>query len=456
MKKFSRTISGVTPVAVMAKPIGCPNNCVYCPSYAEAPKSYTPDSPAVIRARKFNFQPDEQVLARLNMLKQMGHPVEKVELIVMGGTFLAYPKEYQYDFIKRCFDAMNHRESSNLEEAKKINETSQNRCVGLCIETRPDWCGEEEITRMLEFGTTRVELGVQLIDDAIYKLVKRGHTVNDVTHATKLLKEYGLKVHYHWMPGLPGSNPEHDLELTHRLFEDERFKPDGLKLYPTVVIEDTELEKWYRQGQYHPYTMEELVHLMIQIKSTVPGYIRISRVMRDIPTKFIIAGCKDLALRDSLKKRMDELNVYCHCTRCREYGHRAKDGWKFGEPSLKRTDYLASGGREIFLSYEDAKETIFGLLRLRINEHIPENGYKAIIREIHVYGSEVPLGERKEDAIQHTGLGRKLIQAAERISQEEFGANQLAIISGVGARSYFRNEFGYRLERTYMVKHLAN
>ncbi len=456
MKKFSRTISGVTPVAVMAKPMGCPNNCIYCPSYPDAPKSYTPDSPAVIRARKFNFQPDKQVEARIDMLKQMGHPVEKIELIVMGGTFLAYPREYQNEFIKRCFEAMNKRESSDLNEAKKINETSENRCVGLCIETRPDWCGDEEINRMLEFGTTRVELGVQLIDDEIYRLVNRGHTVADVNNATKLLKEHGLKVHYHWMPGLPGSTPEHDLELTRLLFTDERFKPDGLKLYPTLVIEGTELEKWYREGQYHPYSIEELVDLMIQIKSAVPGYIRISRVMRDMPTKFIVAGCKDLALRDSLKKRMDELNIYCHCTRCREYGHRSKKGWKFGEPHLKRTEYLASGGREIFLSYEDAGETIFALLRLRINEHIPENGYRAIIREIHVYGSEVPLGEHKEDAIQHTGLGRKLMQEAERISYEEFGADKLAIISGVGARSYFRNEFGYELERSYMVKNLIS
>jgi elongator complex protein 3 len=456
MKKFSRTASGVTPVAVMVEPIGCPGECVYCPTFEEAPKSYTPDSPAAIRAIRSNFEATKQVHERLNMLSSMGHPVDKIELIIMGGTFLAYPEDYQYKFIKECYDALNGQDSSSLEQAKSINETAVHRCVGLCIETRPDWCSEQQILNMLEFGTTRVEIGVQILDDDIYRLVKRGHTVSDVINATSLLRQYGLKVHYHWMPGLPGSSPQHDLELTRQLFSDEAYKPDGLKLYPTVVVEGTELEKWYNNGTYQPYSLDELVKLMSDIKSVIPGYVRISRVMRDLPTKFIVAGCRDLALRSTVQKYMDEIAFNCHCIRCREYGHRAKKGWKFGEPRLKRMDYQASGGHEIFLTMEDEMETIFGLLRLRINVTYPSNGYKGIVREIHVYGSEVSLGERKTDAIQHKGLGGKLLQEAERIASQEFTVEKLAIISGVGARNYFRNDFGYELEGAYMVKNLTS
>lgn len=456
MKKFSRTASGVTPVAVMAEPKGCPGQCVYCPTYPEAPKSYTPDSPAAIRAIKCNFEAEKQVTQRIQTLSEMGHPVDKIELIIMGGTFLAYPEGYQYQFIKECYDALNKKKSSSLEEAKKSNENAIHRCIGLCIETRPDWCNEEQIKQMLEYGTTRVELGVQILDDEIYRLVKRGHTISDVINATALLRQYGLKVHYHWMPGLPGSSIEHDLELTARLFSDENFKPDGLKLYPTVVVSGTELETWYQRGDYQPYSMAELVEIMTGIKSIIPGYVRISRVMRDLPTKFIVAGCKDLALRGTLKKRLDEINFKCRCTRCREYGHRAKDGWRFGIPELKRINYRASEGTEVFLTMEDENETIFGLLRLRINDIPPVNGYKAIVREIHVYGSAVPLGERKSEAIQHKGIGSRLLMEAERISAGEFQVNKLAIISGVGARNYFRNEFGYHLEGAYMVKELKN
>ena len=441
-------------MAVMAEPLACPGRCVFCPTYLEAPKSYTPDSPAVIRARHCGFDPGQQVEQRIKTLTSMGHPTNKIELIVMGGTFLAYPEDYQYKFIKACYDALNRQESSSLEEAKTLNETSEQRCVGLCIETRPDWCDESQIKHMLDFGTTRVEIGVQTIDDDIYKLVKRGHTVADVIKATRLLKEYGLKVHYHIMPGLPGSNPVHDIELARRLFEDQSFKPDGLKLYPTLVVAGTELEQWYNNDKYQPYSAEDLVKIMISIKSSVPGYVRISRVMRDIPTKFIVAGCKDLALRGSLKKRMEELNVKCHCIRCREYGHRAKDGWKLGEPNLKRIDYQASGGHEVFLTCEDENETIFGLLRLRINMDPNSRGHFATVREIHVYGHEVPVGIQGE-AIQHRGIGNRLFREAERIARDEFKANTLAVISGVGARDYFRNEFGYRLENAYMVGNLS-
>lgn len=440
---------------MMVSPQGCPNSCVYCPTYSEAPKSYTPDSPAVLRAKKHSFEGDSQVRERIRNLSDMGHPVDKIELIIMGGTFLACPEEYQYKFIKDCYDSLNGTMSASLEEAKHINETSQHRCIGLCIETRPDWCTEKLVKRMLEFGTTRVELGIQAIDDDIYKLVHRGHTVQDVVDATRLLKEHGLKVHYHWMPGLPGSTPIHDLEMSRALFSDDRFKPDGLKLYPTLVVEGTELEKWYREGTYQTYSTDELVDLMVDIKMSVPGYVRISRVMRDIPTRFIVAGSKDLALRGTIRNRMKEKNLKCRCIRCREHGHRARDGWKFGEPQLKRMDYESCGGHEVFLTFEDSKDSLFGLLRLRINSHIPENGFEAIVREIHVYGTEVPVGEHDENAVQHKGLGGRLLAEAEKIASAEYGASELAIISGVGARDYFRNEMGYSLDRGYMVKKLG-
>ncbi len=448
MKKVSRTISGVTPVAVMAKPFPCTGKCVYCPSSPEAPKSYTIESPAVLRARSCGFDARKQVEVRLKTLAGMGHPCDKVELIIMGGTFLCYPLDYQYQFVKDCYDALNGVLSGSLEEAKKLNEHAEHRCVGLCIETRPDYCGEKEIERLLDFGATRVELGVQTLDDDIHRLTKRGHGVAEVVSATRLLRDYGFKVYYHWMPGLPGSTPEHDLELSHQLFEDLRFRPDGLKLYPTLVVRGTELETWYWSDRYRPYGDEEMISLLIAIKTSVPQYVRISRLMRDIPSKFIVAGCKDLALRGSIRKRMADAGLGCQCIRCREYGHRSRDGWTIGEPSLTRMDYETFGGKEVFLSYQDGNGTLFGILRLR------KNGGKAIVRELHVFGPEVPLGEKIERAAQHQGLGEKLLREAEKIARDEFKAQTLLVLSGVGAREYYR-ALGYSLVGAYMVKVLC-
>ncbi len=459
MRKFARTISGVTPVAVMTLPMKCPGQCLYCPTFSDAPQSYTPESPAVLRARKCSYDAKQQVKLRLKILSEMGHPTDKVELIVMGGTFMACPEDYQYQFIKDCYDALNGMESATLEEAKQLNETANHRCTGLCIETRPDWCQQETVDRMLEFGTTRVELGVQTLNDEIYRLVRRGHKVADVVKATALLREHGFKVHYHWMPGLPGSTPEKDLELSRVLFDDDNFKPDGLKLYPTVVVAGTELEKWYRDGRYQPYDINTLVNLMVEIKSIVPIYVRISRVLRDIPAKFITAGCKN-SLRDMIRQRMRRKAVECKCIRCREFGHRAQDGWEIGEPHLVRMDYRASGGREIFLSFEDGSETLFGLLRMRIQaKSIPAlrqefYGNLALIRELHIYGPEVPLSEQKSEAVQHKGLGKALLQEAERIAGEEFQAQQMVVLSGTGAKEYYRAEFGYSSQGDYMVKKL--
>ena len=448
MKKASRTISGVTPVAVMTKPFACPGKCVYCPSSPEAPKSYTVESPAVLRARSCGFDARKQVEVRLKTLAEMGHARDKIELIIMGGTFLSCPRDYQYEFIKDCYDGLNGATSSSLEEARKLNEDAEHRCVGLCIETRPDFCGEEEIRTMLDFGATRVELGVQTLDDEIHCLTKRGHGVAEVVSATRLLRDCGFKVYYHWMPGLPGSTPEHDLEQSRQLFEDPRFRPDGLKLYPTLVVRGAELENWYRDNHYRPYRDEVMTDLLIAIKVLIPRYVRISRLMRDIPGKFIVAGSRDLAMRGTIRKEMEQAGVRCGCIRCREYGHRRRDGWPVGEPCLTRSDYETLGGKEIFLSYEDENETLFGLLRLRVN------GQKAIVRELHIFGPEVPLGKRLEQGAQHHGLGEGLLREAERIAGEDFKAPRLSVLSGVGAREYYRS-LGYRLEGAYMVKDLG-
>ncbi len=459
MRKFARTISGVTPLAVMTGPMSCPGRCLYCPTYADTPQSYTPESPAVLRARKCDYDARRQVELRLKIFTDMGHPTDKIELIIMGGTFLAQPVDYQYQFVKDCYDGLNGVVSDTLQEAKKINETAAHRCTGLCIETRPDWCGQAEIERMLEFGATRVELGVQTLDDDIYQLVRRGHGVEEVVKATALLREYGFKVYYHWMPGLPGSNPQKDLDMSRMLFTDERFKPDGLKLYPTMVVEGTELERWYREGRYLPYEDETMVDLTIGIKSIVPGYVRISRVLRDIPSKFIVAGLKD-SLRDIVREKMKRDGIKCRCIRCREYGHRARAGFTIGEPHMARMDYDASEGKEIFLSFEDENETLFGLLRLRIqSKPVPAlgqglNGNVALIRELHIFGPEVPISGQVSGAAQHKGLGKALLREAERIAREEFQADRMFVLSGTGAKEYYRIEFDYAPEGDYMVKAL--
>ena len=459
-RKFARTISGVTPLAVMTRPMRCPGNCVYCPTYPDAPQSYTPESPAVLRAKTSDFDAAGQVRVRLKMFEDMGHPTDKIELIIMGGTFLAQTIDYQYQFVKDLYNALNGVEAASLEDAKRINETARNRCTGLCIETRPDWCGDAEIKRMLEFGTTRVELGVQALDNDIYELVRRGHGVDAVVKATALLRESGFKVYYHWMPGLPGATPEKDLEMAQLLFADDRFKPDGIKLYPTMVVQGTELEKWYRDGRYQPYDDATMINVIIQIKTLVPRYVRISRVLRDIPSKYIVGGLKD-SLRDIVKEQMKQQGLACHCTRCREYGHRTFAGRITGEPKLVRMDYEAADGKEIFLSFEDDNETLFGLLRLRIqSKPIPalgrgKKGDEAIIRELHVFGAEVPLSEKQDSAAQHKGYGKALLREAERIAKEEFNAGRMAILSGTGAKEYYRVEFGYEPQGDYMVKNLV-
>lgn len=455
MRKPTKTISGVTPVAVVISPRKCPHGtCLYCPSL-NVPQSYTPRSPAIMRAAKLRYDPLKQIVARLKAFKAMGHPTDKIELIIMGGTFLAYPHEYQYKFIKKCYDALNSSRSKNLEQAKKRNEKAQHRCVALCIETRPDFCSDEDIKRMLEFGCTRVELGVQAVDDKIYKINKRGHTVKQVIEATKRLKDAWFKVFYHIMPGLPGSSPRKDLRMFRKLFSDEKFRPDGLKIYPTQVILGSQLVKEFEKKKYEPYSDNELVELLVKMKSKVPEYCRIMRVMREIPPEYLVAGTIRIDLRKVVNDVMKQRGLKCQCIRCREIGFVQRDNPKKKidmNLKSKMIEYKASGGKEIFLEIVNRDNVLFGLCRLRVRKEKKE--IKGAIRELHVYGQSLPIGERSKNKLvsQHKGIGKELVEKAEEIAKNN-GVKELYVIAGIGAREYFYKQ-GYKLNGPYVSKNL--
>lgn len=442
-RKPTKTISGVTPLAVMIKPGKCKHgSCLYCPSL-NVPQSYTPESPAVLRAKALNYNPYEQVKSRLNAFRIMKHPTDKIELIVMGGTFLSYPEKYQNNFIKQCYDALNNKNSKTLNQAKKLNEKAKHRCIALCIETRPDICSDKLIKRMLNFGATRCELGVQIIDDKIYKKINRGHSVKDVIDATKRLKDAGFKIGYHIMPGLPGSNVNHDIRLFKKLFSDENFKPDQLKIYPCQVLKGSDLEKLYKKGKYKPYTDKQLVKLITKLKSFVPEYCRIMRIMREIPPAYLVAGTLKIDLRKIIENK-----TKCRCIRCREIGFALREKKKVDKKiKLKTIKYNASEGKEFFLQFVNKDNIIFGLCRLRIRDD------KAFIRELHVFGKSLSLGKKpsgEKNEYQHKGLGKKLMNEAERIARQN-KCRKIFVISGVGVRDYYRN-LGYKLENEYMTK----
>ncbi|MFP4115755.1 MAG: tRNA uridine(34) 5-carboxymethylaminomethyl modification radical SAM/GNAT enzyme Elp3 [Candidatus Aenigmatarchaeota archaeon] len=453
-RRPSRSKSGVSIVAVMSSPERCPHGtCLYCPREEEAPQSYVYEEPAVMRARQNDFDPYKQTKRRLEQLELTGHHANKIELIVMGGTFPARDHSYQKSFVKGCFDALNQERSGSLQDSKRKNESAEHRCVGMTLETRPDFCGKKEIGRMLNLGTTRTELGVQVPDDKIYEKVNRGHRVEDVVQATKLLKDSGLKVTYHYMPGLPGSDPEKDLDYFKRLFSDERFMPDSLKIYPTLVVKGSDLEEWYREGKYEPYDDEELINLLREVREEIPPWVRVMRLHRDVPAQAIVAGCKKSNLRQIVTEEMEDRGERCRCIRCREVGRVEADRGDLDFELMERK-YRASGGKEYFLSFENREEDVIAaLLRLRI----PDEPFReeldretGLVRELHVYGPEVPVEE--DGNVQHSGFGRGLLKEAEELS-EEGGMEKIAVISGVGARNYYR-KFDYRLEGAWMCKGL--
>lgn len=448
MIKPTKTISGVAPVAVMLPPRKCPHGtCLYCPTL-NAPQSYTPESPAVLRAKSCDYDAYRQVRTRLNALKKMNHPVGKIELIIMGGTFLSYPKEFQTDFIKKCYDALNNRKSKTLEDAKRINETAEHRCAALCIETRPDFCADLHIKDMLMFGATRVELGVQAIDDKIYEKVNRGHKVSDVINATERLKKTGFKVGYHLMPGMPGSNAKKDLKMFRKIFSSKEFRPDQIKIYPCQVLKGSGLEKLFYNREYVPYTKEETKELLIEMIRRTPRYCRIMRIMREIPLFYLTSGIKNMDLRREVENEIREKGFKVKEIRFREIGFALRDKRKIKEGlKIRVKKYSASDGKEYFIEAVNKDDILFGLLRLRI-----EKGERpAMVRELHVYGPTLDVGRKATGEYQHKGIGKTLLKKAESIVRK----GRIKIISGVGVREYYRC-LGYALdkERIYMEKSL--
>ncbi|MEK7161005.1 MAG: tRNA uridine(34) 5-carboxymethylaminomethyl modification radical SAM/GNAT enzyme Elp3 [Patescibacteria group bacterium] len=491
-RRAVRTLSGVAVVTALTKPHPCPGHCLYCPNEKGLPKSYLKNEPAAHRAWLVKFDPFEQVRVRLKALKDNGHPIDKIELIVLGGTWSAYPENYQYWFIKECFRAVNcqalsakRQSQKDLKTVKKQlkqeqhkNETAKNRIVGLTLETRPDYINLNEIKKLRDLGCTRVELGVQSVFDDVLKKNQRGHNVAATIAATRLLKNAGFKINYHLMLNLPGSTPARDLAVFKKVFIDSDFQPDLLKIYPCAVLRTAPLYQLWQKGGYRPYSTKQLVGLLLKIKRLIPPYVRIQRIIRDIPKQDIIAGNKISNLRQLIDNSGQKR---CACIRCREARRQSVN-----PSSLKlfRQDYPASAGQEIFLSYESPdKKRLYALLRLRIpclNYNAPRKGAwpprgftprpplklsgdkeellpvlrnAALIRELHTYGQMVKIGQQEKQKTQHSGLGKKLLAAAEKIVKQETSCKKIAVISGVGAREYYK-KLDYKLKDEYMVKNI--
>ena len=465
-RKHIRTISGVTVVAVMTKPTPCPKTepCAYCPGGPSlgSPQSYTGFEPAAMRGRQNRYDPYRQVRSRINQLESIGHIVDKIELLIMGGTFPATPKKYQTRFIQRCLDAITQQKSHSLTEAKKQAETSHIHNVGITVETRPDWAKQTHVNLMLDMGVTRVELGVQNIYNDMYRQVNREHTVQDVKDATRIVKDAGLKAAYHMMPGLPGSSPKRDLNAFKTIFTSPDYKPDMLKIYPCLVIKGTKTYEWWKNDTYQPYTTEQAAELVAEIKKIVPPWVRIMRVQRDIPAQLIEAGVRNSNLRQLAQQKLKEQNMRCRCIRCREVGHRwLKDHIK---PNLNKTEiqiitFKASEGTELFISAENsASDILIGYLRLRIpsaKAHRPEITAQpsSIVRELHIYGPVVQVGKRHAKAWQHKGYGQQLLAEAERITHEEYNRSKITVTSALGTKQYYK-QLGYHYDGPYMSKAL--
>jgi elongator complex protein 3 len=461
--KPTRTLSGVAPVAVMTSPYPCPHGkCLPCPGGPDhpfkSPQSYTGEEPAAKRAREHGYDPYAQVHARLEQFETLGHRVEKVELIVMGGTMTARPEEYQQAFVARCIEAMNAYPANSpaaaappVSTVEEENEISAVRCVAITFETRPDWCKREHIDRMLEMGVTKVELGVQHVDDGILAFNRRGCTVADTVNANQLLRDAGIKVGFHLMPNLPGSSIEVDRRMFEKIFSDSRFKPDFLKIYPTLVTPGSEIEDLWKKGLYAPYDEDALLDLIAYAKSLIPEYTRLSRIQRDIPAKLIVAGSKHSNFRQLAQDRLFQHGKHCRCIRCREIG-RLPSG---SESEIQEITYACCGGTEHFISTV-AKDSLIGFVRLRFPSSVyrPELAGAALVRELHVYGSLVPVGETalETDEWQHRNHGRILLSRAEEIAGAA-GFERLAVMSGIGVRPYYKRQ-GYVRRGPYMIKEL--
>lgn len=456
LKSPTRTLSGISPLAIMPLPAPCGGKCIYCPRVEGAPQSYTGFEPTTMRAIQSGFSAQLQIRSRLKQYAQQGHETGKCHLIVMGGTFLNVDEKYRNEFMKEAFETLNGKKAATLRAAIDANERAPHRAIGVTFETRPDFGFEVQSSEMLSMGGTQVELGVQALSDRVYKTVRRGHSLADVVRSTRVLKNSGFKLCYHMMPGL-FSTPKQDVSYFKRLFSSPDFQPDMLKIYPVLVLQGTLLYERWKKGEFEPYTTDQAAEVIAQATRFIPPYVRIPRIQRDIPSPLIAAGVKNSNLRQIVGQKLLEMGEECRCIRCREIGgvEREKREIKKLRFELQRIDYEASGGKEIFLSFEDTgKDLLAAFLRLRIpgESHQKEiGGFCSIVRELHVYGQEAAIGEDSPGKLQHKGLGRQLLAEAEEITKAEAGLEKIAVISGPGARGYYR-KFGYSLDGPYMSK----
>ncbi len=480
-RKPVRTASGVSPVAIMTSPHRCPHGkCLYCPggpdSEFSSAQSYTGHEPAAARGKQNDYDPYGQVTLRLEQLRKIGHPVDKVELILMGGTMTARSHDYQEWFVKRALEAMNDYDTASepepaqgesfaqdpadyefryLEDVITENETADVRNVATTFETKPDWCGPEQVDRMLGLGGTKVEVGVQTTYERINREMHRGHGVQASIDANRRLRDAGFKVGFHMMPGQPGMSKEMCVEDFRRLFERPEWRPDYLKIYPTLVVEGTAVYDWWHRDEFDPLGNEEAADLVARVKTMIPRYTRLQRVQRDIPADFIEGGVWKSNLRQLARERLAERGGTCECIRCREVGH--SDGEPDGV-TLDVDTYEVAGGTEHFISVEDREQDLLvGFCRLRFPGQVVRKELReaAVVRELHVYGSEVGVGDvgEAEGSHQHRGHGQRLIERAEAIAAKA-GYGKLAVLSGIGARQYYREKLGYIQDGPYVSKRL--
>jgi elongator complex protein 3 len=454
-----RTLSGVTTVTVLTKPYPCPGKCIFCPTDIRMPKSYLPDEPGAMRGLEHDFDPYAQVVSRITALENLGHPADKIELLILGGTWSSYRRDYQEWFVQRCFDAMNGTLSADarggsLAGAQAANEGAAHRNVGLVIETRPDEITPDEIRWLRYLGVTKVQMGAQSLDDRILKLNKRGHDVNCTREATALLRASGFKIVLHWMPNLLGATPDSDREDFDRLWQG--VCPDEIKIYPNQLLANADLYEYWRRGEFHPYTTEDLVELLADVKPAIPRYCRVNRVIRDIPSTNVVEGNRRTSLRQDVHKELERRGTRCTCIRCREI--RGED---IEARLLRMNDlrYAADGALERFISFDTPDDRLAGFLRLSLPVQdspatgIPELKDTAMIREVHVYGQSLAVGAEKAGAPQHAGLGTALLRQAETVARQA-GFVRLAVISAVGTRQYYLDR-GYSRGDLYLLKSIA-
>jgi ELP3 family radical SAM enzyme/protein acetyltransferase len=480
IKKIQKSQSGIISVTVLTSgtpeytnkngervkgTFSCLHNCSFCPNekpseannWTQQPKSYLYTEPAVLRANQNNFDPIKQMNSRISSLEKMGHEIDKIELLVLGGTWSEYPKEYQEEFITKLYYAANvyynkREEILTLEQEIEINETAKIHIIGLTLEMRSDSINIKEIERLRRFNCTRVQLGIQHIDNEILKMNNRGESVEKTKQAIKLLKNNCYKIDGHLMLNLYGSSVEKDKQMLDEILTNPELQLDQLKIYPCAVVPFTKIKELYEAGIYKPYDDKYLYELIKYFKMNITKQFRINRIIRDISGHYIIGGYSQqfVSTRQKLLEDMKINNWSCKCIRCREI-----KGNKIENAELEIMEYEASGGTEYFISFESGNYLI-GFIRLRLNKDnnkilsILENS--ALIRELHVYSTLSNVGNNDTHSLQHKGYGRRLIEKAEEIAKLN-GFNKIAIIAGTGVRNYYK-KFGYSLIETFMIKSL--